>query len=64
VLPERTTPELLYLEAKFAGMMSYGLSATLLGELLPLGRSLHPTSVRRHVQATAQRLEAELDPSR
>ena len=30
VLPERTTPELLYLEAKFAGLMSYGLSAKLL----------------------------------
>jgi hypothetical protein len=62
VLPERTTPELLYLEAKFAGLMSYGLSANLLGELLPLGRSLHPTSVRRHVHATAQRLEEELGP--
>jgi hypothetical protein len=62
ILPSRTTPELLYLEAKFAGLMSYGLSANLLGELLPLGRSLHPTSVRRHVQATAQRLEGELGP--
>src|SRR5208283_4030181 len=27
ILPERTTPELLYLEAKFAGLVSYGLSA-------------------------------------
>jgi len=62
LLPERTTPELLYLEANFAGLMSCGLSANLLGELLPLGRPLHPTSVRRHVQATAQRLEEELGP--
>lgn len=62
LLPERTTPELLYLEARFAGLMSYGLSANLLGELLPLGRPLHPSSVRRHVRATAQRLEEELGP--
>jgi hypothetical protein len=60
VLPERTTPELLYLEAKFTGLMSYGLSAKLLGELLPLGRTLHTTALRRQVQATAQRLEEEL----
>ena len=62
LLPERTTPELLYLEAKFAGLASYGLSAKLLAELLPLGRSLQASVVRRHVQATAQRLEAELGP--
>ena len=61
-LPERTTPELAYLESKFAGLVSYGLSASLLGELLPLGRRLHATTVRRHVQATAQRLEDELGP--
>ena len=41
-LPERTTPELSYLQAKFAGLVSYGLSAEMLGEILPLGRTLHP----------------------
>jgi hypothetical protein len=49
LLPERTTPELLYLEAKFAGLASYGLSAKLLAELLPLGRSLEASAVRRHL---------------
>ena len=62
VLPERTTPELRYLEAKFAGLASYGLSARLLAEVLPLGRPLHATTLRRQVQATAQRLEDELGP--
>ena len=42
--------------------MSYGLSASLLGELLPLGRRFHATALRRQVQATAQRLEEELGP--
>ncbi|MGH3869286.1 MAG: hypothetical protein ACRDQ4_24910 [Pseudonocardiaceae bacterium] len=60
LLPERTTPELMYLESKFAGLVSYGLAATLLAEVLPLGRPLHATAVRHHVQAVAQRLEDEL----
>ena len=62
VLPGRVTPEQLYLEAKFAGLVSYGLSAKLLAEVLPLGRSLQATMVRRQVQAMAQRLEDELGP--
>jgi hypothetical protein len=61
-LPERTTPELLYLESKFAGLVSYGLSARLLEETLPLGRPLSATAVRLHAQATADRLESELGP--
>ena len=61
-LPERTTPELLYLESKFAGLVSYGLSAKWLAETLPLGRRLHASAVRLHTQATGERLESELGP--
>ena len=64
ILPERTTPELSSLQARFAGLVCYGLSADLLGELLPLGRTLHANTVRRQVQATAQRLEDELGAER
>jgi hypothetical protein len=60
LLPERTTPELAYLQARFAGLVSYGITAKLLGELLPLGRTLHPAVVRRQTQAVATRLEDEL----
>ncbi len=60
LLPERTTPELAYLQARFAGLVSYGIAAKLLGELLPLGRKLHPAVVRRQTQAVAARLEDEL----
>jgi hypothetical protein len=62
LLPERTTPELAYLETKFAGLVSYGLSARLLGEVLPLGRRLHAAEVRRRTHAVADRLEDELGP--
>jgi len=64
ILPERTTPELLYLESKFASLMSYGLSSRLLSELLPLGRRLHASGIHRHTHATAERLESELGPER
>jgi len=60
LLPERSTPELRYLEAKFAGLLSYGVTAKLLAEILPLGRSLHAQAVRAHVHAVATRLEREL----
>lgn len=62
LLPERTTPELVYLDARFAGLVSYGLSARLLAEVLPLGRTLDASAVRHHAQAVARRLEAELGP--
>jgi len=62
VLPERHTPELVYLQARFAGLVSYGLSAGLLAEVLPLGRTLHATAVRRHVYAVGRRLDDELGP--
>src|SRR5205823_4302300 len=62
VLPARTTPELLYLESKFSGLIAYGQSASLLAETLPLGRPLHATAVRLHTQATAEKLERDLGP--
>ncbi|HEV8176701.1 MAG TPA: ISKra4 family transposase, partial [Gemmatimonadales bacterium] len=64
LLPERTTPELAYLQARFAGLVSYGVTAKLLGELLPLGRRLHPAVVRRQTHAVAARLEDELGDER
>jgi hypothetical protein len=64
LLPERTTPELAYLQARFAALVSYGIAADLLGELLPLGRRLHPAVVRRAVHAAADRLEGELGEER
>ncbi|MDQ6783129.1 MAG: hypothetical protein M3063_06760 [Actinomycetota bacterium] len=64
MLPERTNPELSYLEAKFAGLAAYGTSAKLLAEVLPLGRRLHATTLRRQAQTVAQRLENELAEER
>jgi hypothetical protein len=64
LLPERTTPELLLQEAKYAALASYGAAATLLGESFPLGRELHAAAVRQRVEHTATRLEGELGEER
>ena len=60
LLVERTTPELLYLEAKFASLVSYGLSVKLLEEALPIGAEINASTIRNHTLAVAERLESEL----
>src|SRR5215813_12275908 len=45
-LPERNTPELLYLETKWASLMSYGMTSKLLDEVLPIGKHINAATVR------------------
>jgi len=52
-LPERTTPELKYLQSKWASLVSYGLTVNLLEEALPL--TANTMTIRRHTQETAER---------
>ena len=49
-LPERTSPELTYLETKFAALVSYGLSLQLLNDVLPIGQHLSVTAIRTQVR--------------
>jgi len=60
LLQERTSPELAYLETKFAALVSYGLTVELLKEVLPISQDLSTTAIRQRVGQTAQRLEDEL----
>jgi hypothetical protein len=60
LLKERTSPELLYLESKFASLMSYGLSSKLLQELLPIEGEINATSIRNNLHSLGKRLESEL----
>jgi DNA-directed RNA polymerase subunit RPC12/RpoP len=59
-LPERSTPELRYLETKWAALMSYGMTTKLLEEVLPIGKHVNAETVRHHLLAAAERTEAEL----
>jgi hypothetical protein len=57
-LPERTTPELKYLQTKWASLMSYGLTTDILEEVLPI--QANTKTIRRQVHQVAQKMEAEL----
>lgn len=58
LLSERTAPELLYLQTKWASLMSYGLTTDLLEEVLPIQVSI--ASVFRNTHTVAERIEGEL----
>jgi len=62
VLTEHTTPETVYIQARFAAVMSYGQAAALLGEVFPPGRILHAAGVREQTCRVAARLEDQLGP--
>jgi hypothetical protein len=60
LLPEPTTPELLFLETKWAALVSYGVTAQLLHDVLPIDDALAPCTIREHVFTVAERLEQAL----
>jgi hypothetical protein len=57
-LSERSTPELLYLQSKWAALMSYGLTVERLSDVLPV--EISHTSLQRQVNRLAERCEQEL----
>jgi hypothetical protein len=58
LLPERVSPELLYLESKWASLMSYGMTSKLLSEVLPL--QVHCASVEKNAKKVSKRIEKEI----
>jgi hypothetical protein len=60
LLPESITPELLFLETKWAALVSYGITAQLLLDVLPIDDTLAPCTIREHVFTVAERLEQQL----
>jgi len=59
-LPEPMTPELLFLETKWAALVSYSVTAQLLQDVLPIDEALAPCTIREHVFRVAERLEQQL----
>jgi len=58
-LGDHTSPELQYLEAQFAALLSYGVSARILGSVLPLQHATSITTWKRHVARVGGRLDEE-----
>ncbi|RFC64809.1 ISKra4 family transposase [Mesorhizobium denitrificans] len=61
---EHVAPELLYLETKWASLVSFGVTVDLLKDVLPVGSTLNAETVRNHLHRTAARAEAELGEER
>jgi hypothetical protein len=60
LLPNRTLPELPFLETRSASLMSYGMPSNLLQDVLPIDELVKKFTIRRHVTNVAERLEREL----
>src|SRR5215470_10744488 len=60
LLTESVAPELLYIEAKWSSLVSYGMSLDALQDFLPLDLGLDVKTVRYDTLKVAKRLEAEL----
>jgi len=63
-LQGRTSPELVYLETKWASLLPFAKVANLLKEVLPVGDSTNQQTIRKHRQTTAERIEGELGDER
>jgi hypothetical protein len=55
-----TSPDLLYLETKWASLIPYAKVVGLLKDVLPVAETLNPETVRQHVHATANKMEQAL----
>jgi hypothetical protein len=62
LISERSTPELRYLETRWASLVSYGLTVRALRDFLPVDEHLSVSTVRRTTLGVARRCEAELGP--
>src|SRR3954449_6741901 len=57
---DHTAPELLYLETRWASLMSFGLTAGLLKDVLPIDTRTNAATIRNHLHKVALRQEADL----
>lgn len=64
LLPDHVSPEMLWLESKWASLVSYGASVNLLKDVLPIDKQLTAETVRRHLGRVGKRLENELADER
>jgi hypothetical protein len=59
-LPDRTLPERLYFESKWASLVSYGVTTRLLEDALRLDGQVNANGIHRHTHWVARRCESDL----
>ena len=57
---QRTTPEMLYLETKWAASLSYSQTAALLKDVLPVDQKLNAATIRNHLGQVARQVDSHL----
>ncbi len=60
-LSDKNSPELQYIETKWASYVSYQLTAKFLKDVLPVGEAQNASTVRNHLHKIVNRKEKELD---
>ena len=60
LLAEHNSPELLYLQTKWSSLVSYGMTAKMLKDVLPVDEKLSASTVRNHALEIARRSENDL----
>jgi hypothetical protein len=63
-LTSHNSPELLYLETKWASLIPYAKVVDLLKDVLPVTETVNQETVRQHVHATATKMEQALGEER
>lgn len=64
LLPDHVAPELLWLETKWSSLASFGITAKILKDVLPVDAQLSSDTIRRHLGRVATRMETELAEER
>src|SRR3954469_21059267 len=57
---EHVAPELLYLETRWASLISFGMTAALLKDVLPVAGTTNSETVRQHLHKVVDRHDADL----
>lgn len=57
---QRTTPEMLYLETKWAALLSYSQTAALFKDVLPVDQKLNAATIRNHLGQVARQVDSQL----
>lgn len=60
LLTEHTSPELLYLQTKWSSLISYGMTAEMLKDVLPVDEKMNAATVRNHALEIARHFEEAL----
>ncbi|MFT6301842.1 MAG: hypothetical protein ACI9XK_002015 [Granulosicoccus sp.] len=59
-MTESNSPELQYIETKWASIMSYAMTVNLLKEVLPINTSLNAETIRHHLHKVVQQQDEQL----